>query len=210
MNADIFWEIIGNYNQQTWTIQILLMLSITISVVLAFNNKWQWLSKITLGLSNIFIGIVFFLFYGTEPIQHFFAAPLFIITGFLFIWEGIHNRKDRFLKFSILQWILFALVLLYPLISFLLGNTFPKIVVYIMPCPLISLSIVIYSGYKSKNKILLILMIIWGLTGVKSFFFNALEDIILLICGLYGIWALFQGRSSGQPTHFLIEGSEEC
>ena len=33
--------------------------------------------------------------------------------------------------------------------------------------------------------VLLILLTRWGLTGIKSFFFNALEDIILLICGLY-------------------------
>lgn len=69
----------------------------------------------------------------------------------------------------------------------LLGNSFPQMVTYIMPCPVINLSIAVYAGYKRKNKILLALLTIWGLTGIKSLIFNAYEDIILLVCGLYGI-----------------------
>lgn len=53
-----------------------------------------------------------------------------------------------------------------------------------------SLSIVIYAGYQKKNKLLLLLLTIWGLTGIKSIIFNAYEDIILLICGFYGILLL--------------------
>ena len=56
-----------------------------------------------------------------------------------------------------------------------------------MPCPVISLSIAVYAGYKRKNKLLLILLTIWGLTGIKSIIFHAYEDMILLLCGFYGI-----------------------
>ena len=58
---------------------------------------------------------------------------------------------------------------------------------HIMPCPVTSLSIAVYAGYKKKNKLLLALLTVWGLTGVKSVVFNAYEDIILLACGLYGM-----------------------
>jgi hypothetical protein len=78
-----------------------------------------------------------------------------------------------------------VLVLAYPFVSSLLGHSFPQIVVYIMPCPVICFSIIIYCGYEHKNMILLVLMAVWGLTGIKSFFFNALEDVILLVCGIY-------------------------
>lgn len=60
-------------------------------------------------------------------------------------------------------------------------------VTYIMPCPIISLSIAVYSGYSRKNKFLLFLLTIWGLTGIKSVIFNVYEDIILLICGVYAV-----------------------
>ena len=60
-----------------------------------------------------------------------------------------------------------------------------------MPCPVVSLSITVYAGYKNKNKLLLALLTLWGFTGIKSVFFNAYEDLILLICGLYGAVLLF-------------------
>ncbi len=97
--------------------------------------------------------------------------------------------------FGLFHYILLALIISYPFISLLLGHSFPKMVVWIMPCPFISFSILIYSLYKRKNILILILLTIWGLTGVKSFFFNAYEDIILLICGIYGIVLIVRERT---------------
>ena len=83
------------------------------------------------------------------------------------------------------------LFVLYPAISFLLGNTFPKMVTYIMPCPIVSVSIAVYSGYRRKNRFLLLLLTIWGLTGIKSLIFSAYEDIILLVAGISGVSLIF-------------------
>ncbi|MGL5255356.1 MAG: DUF6064 family protein [Brevinema sp.] len=69
----------------------------------------------------------------------------------------------------------------------LLGNTFPQMVTYIMPRSIICLSIAVYAGHKRKNKILLALVTVRGLTGIKSMIFNAYDDIILLACSIYGI-----------------------
>jgi hypothetical protein len=138
------------------------------------------------------MGIIFFGYYGTEKIQKYFALPLFIICGFLFIFECIKNKDDVIEKINKWQIILLILFIMYPIISILLGNKFPKMVTYIMPCPLISLSIILYSGYRIKNKLLLVIMSLWGLTGIKAFFFNAYEDIILLACGIYCIIILLK------------------
>jgi hypothetical protein len=91
-----------------------------------------------------------------------------------------------------IQYFLIILYLLYPLISVLLGNGFPKMVTYIMPCPIVSLSIAVYSGYTRKNKLLLALLAIWGVTGIKSIIFNAYEDMILFICRFYSIALLLK------------------
>lgn len=190
MTADLFWNIIEDYNRQTWIYQAALMGALVFGFILSLKKRAQWFLKITLGVANLFIGTVFFLYYGTEPIQHYFAAPLFLAAGALFILEGVRFRDDEFGPLTPLQWSLLVLVCLYPLVSFLLGNTFPRMVVYIMPCPLVSFSIVLYSGYKRKNIVLLALLTLWGLTGIKSFFFNALEDIILLLCGIYCAWCV--------------------
>lgn len=186
MNAQTFWNVIGNYNKQTWAIQILLMILLLFSIALSYTQKVKWAAKFSLGIANLFIGVVFFAWYGTEPIQKFFALPLYLFCGILFLFEAWKYKDDILEKPNKIQTILLLFYSIYPIISLLLGNSFPRMVTYIMPCPVISLSIAVYTGYKRKNKVLLALLTIWGLTGIKSIIFNVYEDTILLIGGLYG------------------------
>jgi len=194
MDPNIFWEIIGQYNSQTIIIQIFLFVLLILAFFISYIGKIKWLIKLALGIIILYIGISFFGYYGTENIQKYFALPLFIICGLLFIFESIKNKQDSLDKLNKWQIILLVMYILYPLISFILGNKFPKMVTYIMPCPIISASIAIYSGYNVKNKLLLMCMALWGLTGIKAFFANAYEDIILLICGIYCIYILIKQR----------------
>lgn len=190
MNAQAFWNVIGQYNQNTIFIQVILLILIVIAVTLSYCSKAVYSAKLMLGIVNLFIGVVFFGYYGTQPIQKFFALPLYLICGFLFLYEAWHNKNDILHRPELFQIILISLYCLYPIISLALGNRFPEMVTHVMPCPIISLSIAVYAGYKRKNKLLLLLLTIWGLTGIKSVFFAAYEDIILLICGIYGVYLL--------------------
>lgn len=186
MSSQTFWNIIGNYNEHTIIAQIFLMILIACAAILSYSKKVNWAVKFTLGIAYLFIGIVFFAYYGTEPIQKLFALPLFLLCGILFLYESWHNKDDILAAPTHWQIILLLCYLIYPLFSAILGKEFPKMTTHIMPCPMISLGIVIYAGYKKRNIILLVLLTIWGLTGIKSVIFNVYEDIILLICGLYG------------------------
>ena len=194
MDATAFWRVIGQYNSQTKIIQILFLLFLIVGLALSYTKKVKWAAKFVLGISSIFIGIVFFGIYGTEPIQHFFALPLYLCCGFLFLFECIKNKDDVLKRPAKWQFALLILFALYPLISYVLGNTFPQMVTYIMPCPIVSLSIAVYAGYDKKNRLLLLLLTIWGLTGIKSLLFNAYEDIILLVSGVYGIVVLMKDK----------------
>lgn len=185
MDAQAFWNVIGNYNNQTWIIQIILLIFLFLSIILSYTQKIRWTAKFALGIVNLFIGIGFFAWYGTEPIQKYFALPLYLSCGILFLYESRHNKDDMIKKPGVIQTIFLSLYAVYPFVSVLLGNSFPQMVTYIMPCPVISLSIAVYSSYERKNKLLLALLAVWGLTGVKSIIFRAYEDIILLLCGLY-------------------------
>ncbi len=62
-----------------------------IAVALSYTKKLKWAAKFSLGIINLFIGIGFFAWYGTEPIQKFFAFPLYIICGVLFLYESLHK-----------------------------------------------------------------------------------------------------------------------
>ena len=188
MNTSIFWNVIADYNKHTFFIQIILFAFIVLSLLLAYIRKLYFLPKIAFGTNCIFIGIIFFLYYGTEPIQTFFAAPLFITSGLLFMYEAIKNRSDVLQKPNLVTSMLLVIVLLYPLISYLLGNVYPATVLLIMPCPMVSLCILFHSCYTKRNRLLMILLILWGLTGIKSLFFHVYEDLILLTCGIYGIY----------------------
>ena len=171
VDAQAFWNVIGQYNQNTIAIQVILLILTAIAVMLSYTNKVACSAKLMLGIVNLFIGIVFFGCYGTQPIQKFFAFPLYLVCGFLFLYEGWRNKKDMLEKPTLFQAVLLLLYCVYPLISLGLGNQFPQMVTHIMPCPIVSLSIVVYAGYKRKNKLLLSLLMIWGLTGVKSIVF---------------------------------------
>lgn len=203
MDIQTFWNIIGEYNSQTIAVQTFLAVLIVAALVLSYTGKVKWTAKFILGIANLYIGIVFFGIYGTEPIQKYFALPLYLCCGSLFVYESVRNRKDILEKPNKWQAFLLLLFVMYPAISFVLGNTFPQMVTYIMPCPVISLSIAVYSGYQKKNTLLLVLLTIWGLTGVKSLIFNAYEDIILLVCGIYGIY-LINKKLSGYSGRKVI------
>lgn len=187
MNTETFWAVIGSYNSKTIIIQIILLCLMAASIMLSYSGKIKWIAKLALGIINIYIGIVFFGLFGTEPIQKYFALPLYLACGALFIYESIHNKDDMPAKPNRWQIAMIFMYILYPVVSLILGNEFPKMVTYIMPCPVISISIAIYSCYSKKNKLLLCLLAIWGITGIKSVIFSAYEDIILLICGIYAI-----------------------
>lgn len=187
MSAQAFWDVISNYNEQTKILQIGLLIFLILAIALSYMRKVNWAAKFALGIVHLFIGIVFFAWHGTEPVQKFFAMLLYLLCGILFLYESWHNRNDLLDKPTPLQSLLIVLYLLYPLISFASGNHFPQMVTYIMPCPIVSLSITVYAAYKRKNILLLIFLTVWGLTGIKSIVFSAYEDIILLLCGVYGI-----------------------
>ena len=190
MDAQAFWVVIGAYNQHTIAAQAVLLVFLAFSVILSYQRKNPWMAKFALGIANLFIGIVFCAWYGTEPIQKYFALPLYLLCGGLFLYEGWRNKEDILERPNLVQSLLLLLYVCYPLISAMLGNYFPQMVTYIMPCPVVSLSIAVYAGCQKKNKLLLALLTVWGLTGIKSVIFSAYEDLILLACGLYGVMLL--------------------
>ena len=166
MDAQIFWKVIGAYNMDTWGLQIVLLLVLLVMFALSYTQKAPWAAKFALGIANLWIGLAFFARYGSEPIQKYFVLPLYLLFGILFLYESRHNGADTLQKPTAVQALLLLLWLLYPLVSLLLGNAFPQMVTHIMPCPIVSLSITVCAGYRYKNRLLLALLTLWGLTGI--------------------------------------------
>ena len=190
MEAAAFWKVIGEYNLHTGGCQIALLAVLIIGVLTSYLTRYKWIAKVVLGLLNSFIAIFFFHEYGTEPIQRYFALPLFSATAILFFYESIKKPTDDILLPKPMAATLMVLYAAYPFVSVLLGGAFPQMVTHIMPCPVATISIAVYSCYRKHNLLLLILLTIWGLTGIKALIFSAYEDIILLLAGIYGVWLI--------------------
>lgn len=190
MDASEFWKVISNYNRATYLLQIVILVALVMSCMLARRKKVVWLPKVAYGLTSIYLAVVFFLVFGTEPIQYFFAFPLYLILGSTFIYEAVKHKDEYFEKFTIVQWLIAGLVVVYPLVSIIQGKTFPEMLLYIMPCPVVCIGIIIWLGYRRRNLLSLALLTIWGLTGIKAFFFDAYEDIILFAIGIYALMLL--------------------
>ena len=155
MDASVFWSVIGAYNRQTVMLQVFLLALLSAALSVAYRHRRGRPAWLALGVAHLFIGIVFFGIYGTEPIQKYFAMPLFVLCGFLFLYEGIWHKSGVLDRPTRAQWVLLALYVLYPLISALLGNRFPTLVTHIMPCPVAYLGLVVYAGCRRKNVVLL-------------------------------------------------------
>ena len=94
MDAQAFWNIISAYNLQTRAVQAALLVFLLGMTALSYTQKIRWAAKCALGVLHLFIAIAFFARYGQLPIQRFFALPLFLACGLLFLDECRRNRKD--------------------------------------------------------------------------------------------------------------------
>ncbi len=188
--SEQFWEVIRVYNQSTIILQFIIVFLLIASVYIAYKWRIYYLPKLAMAVSNLFIGMVFFLIFDKSAVGYYFAFPVYISISVLLFVDSVKNRDDEFQKFEGVSIPLLILVLFYPLISFLLGHHYPRQVLYILPCPVISLSILIYSRYSKQSVTILILMTIWALTGFKAVIFNVMEDLILFITGFYGIFLI--------------------
>lgn len=204
-----FWNVIGLYNRSTLALQVVICLFILFSIFAAYRWKLSYLPKIALAGSNLFIGIVFFLLFDKSPVGLFFACPLYLAVGILLVIDCIRYTDDNFNTFDPVSGAYLFLILCYPLVSLSLGHAYPKQVLYLLPCPTISFSIMIYSRYSKKSVLLLSLMTIWALTGLKAFAFNVLEDLILFSTAFYSIYLIWITLANRRNSQISIQLNEK-
>ena len=51
MDVQAFWNVIGHYNEQTWIIQIILLVFMISAIALSYMQKVQWLYS---GVQNFY------------------------------------------------------------------------------------------------------------------------------------------------------------
>ena len=119
MDVQVFWEAISAYNRQTAAVQAVLLTFLLGMTALSYAGKVRWAAKCALGVVHLFLAAVFFARYGRAPIQLFFALPLFLACGLLFLYECRHCRSDELARPDLPRTVLLVLCLSYPLCSIL-------------------------------------------------------------------------------------------
>jgi len=195
-SADMFWNTISSYNNATifyQTVIFFIGLLLTIWLYTNPSQKAKVSMKIYLAFCFAWISIVFFILYDKSVIGHFIASPLFGVISILFIVDIFVNKtKFEFNKIKAIQIVVaifYLLYLIYPILSFIIGHRFPKIVTLIMPCPItvFAITIMVHSMPKIDKKVF-VLLLIWGITALpKVFKFQVPEDWILFASGIYGL-----------------------
>ena len=76
MDAQIFWNIIGNYNEQTIIVQICLFIFLIFAIVISYMQRIKWLAKFALGIANLYIAIFFFCFVRNRACSKIFCTAV--------------------------------------------------------------------------------------------------------------------------------------
>lgn len=190
-----FWNVIGIYNTTLLWLQLVLIGLLIVGTAACYIKKssvFQIILKIILAACFEFIGIVFFIICDKSALGHYLGAPVYISIGVMFLidiwWERIEFAFPLEGRKKGLAIFLFLLYFLYPVVSYLIGHSYPRIVLYLMPCPLVYYTIVLLSTNINKvNSFIYYLLIFWGITGLPKAIFGAYEDLILFLGGVYAL-----------------------
>lgn len=215
--SEIFINTIANYNSSTYQMQMIFYLIGLIITILIYKRPSDGIRKIMklyLAICYLWISVVFFMRYGSSEFHKEFTAAYFGFISLIFLIDIFTDKivleRNRSYDKGVL--VLYLLFLLYPVVGFLLGRSFPKISMWLMPCPLTVFTIAFLTSFLSmKNKWIYILLLLWALPGLpKSFMFNIQEDLILGLAGIFGIIVLIlQNKKDNRKSPFKTAKSKD-
>ena len=206
MDTVAFWNRIATYNEATWPVQAVMIAAaayLTYCVFAKPNPKTDVWVKAFLAFAFAWNGVVLFLVFLRNPISMIIGTPLFIIVSVLFAVDVFAKKTEfrlpegKWMRGFTIVWIL--LVLLYPLIGWPLGHTYPKVLLPLFPCPLTVFAIALVAAAAPKaDKKVFIALLPWALMGLPKCFgaLDCYEDCILFASGVYGLIVLIKNWRS--------------
>ena len=136
---ETFWNTIASYNAATWPAQLALTLAAVVLTLLLYfrpSPAVRIAMKVFMALLNFWIAGVYYLVC-CEPREHHDLLALFwAIMGCIWVYDLAvgHASLQRTGNHKAFAALLFAMPLVYPLFSLLLGRTFPMITSPVWPC----------------------------------------------------------------------------
>ena len=196
-----FFEVFARYNEGVMPLQLgLFLLGLTAlgAMVLRRRGADRVVSAILAGLwAWMALAYHFVYFAPVNP-----AAPLFGIMflggAALFAWAGVVrgrlavNGENRARRITGHVLVVYALVV-YPLLSALLGREYPGLPTFGLPCPttIFTVGMLAYLATPFPRAVLVV-PIAWAVIGGEAaLLLGVYEDIGLIVAGLAGAWLGF-------------------
>ena len=157
---ETFWNTIASYNAATWPAQLALTLAAVVLTLLLYfrpSPAVRIAMKVFMALLNFWIAGVYYLVC-CEPREHHDLLALFwAIMGCIWVYDLAvgHASLQRTGNHKAFAALLFAMPLVYPLFSLLLGRTFPMITSPVMPCSVAVFTIGLMLAFSERVNIVL-------------------------------------------------------
>lgn len=190
-SAEQFFSVFDAYNHAVFPSQIILLLLGAVAVF-AVSTKHIWKDRYVaglLGLLWLWTGIVYHIsFFSDINLAAYGFGALFILQGFLFLWEGFAGKKLTFQYAGSVQgylgffFILYGLAV-YPVVNYLVERNLAHSISLGLPCPtmILTFGFLMVSG-KKFPKYLLIIPSLWALVGISAAVnFGVYQDLVMVL-----------------------------
>ena len=198
IDAEVFFNSVSTYNVSIFPMQIITLIVAVILTYLLFIRPSTGVNKLIKAyLSLTFVWFV--LMFPFEGVFKIIFGLVHIAIAILFFID-IFTAKIEF-KFPetsgkryFMLFLIFSAFALYPLIEYMSGHPYPKILLFgIAPCPTIIFSLALLIGAVPKvGKLIFILLIFAAISSGLSapIMLGVWADLLLLFTGVYGLITL--------------------
>lgn len=194
-----FFGVFERYNEAVWPIQLAIYAIAAIAIYLVFKPG-RHSSKIISGILAslwLWIGVAYHwaFFTSINPAAKIFGA-FFVLQGVIFLFEGIVRNKISFtFAKDWRSWTGLVLAvfgpILYPIIGYSLGHTYPSSPTFGLPCPTTIFTFGLLLMTIRMPKYVAVIPFLWSLLGfTAALSLGVKEDVSLLLAGLMGITAI--------------------
>ena len=195
LTLELLLSTFENYNLDIWPMQVFAYL-LGITTVFFAIKRTRYSGRIAVGILSFLwlwtaIGF-FFLYFGPVYSPAYVFGGLFIIQGILFLADVVKPRFSFGFQgdiYSIIGalFIVYAMIG-YPLVGYFLGHMYPQSPPFgLTPCPVTVFTFGLFLLTNKKvPKLFLVIPLLWALSGVMPVSVGILEDIGMIIAGVFG------------------------
>jgi len=213
--TDQFLDVFARYNVAVWPAQLLTyLLGLLCSVVALRHAKYSSrIISLILALLWLWMGVVYhFLFFSKINQAAWLFGAVFILQSLSFIYAGVITGRISFHFTRDVYGIGGAIILayafiIYPAIGYIVGQRYPELPTFGLPCPTTIFTFGILLWAKPIVPVfVLIVPLVWSFIGFfAALSLNIPEDIGLLAAGIAGT-ALIVIRNTRATAALAAEG----